>query len=68
MKRAEEGDSLDTQVKQVMAYASSRGLYLLQSDVYIEKVVSDGQEFNSRPEGSKFLAILKSGDVVFFRS
>jgi hypothetical protein len=57
VNQAEEEDSLDTKVKQLMAYASSRGLYLLQSDVYIEKGVSDGQEVNSRPEGSKLLAI-----------
>ena len=49
-----------------MAYASSRGLGLLQSDVYVEKGVSGGQEFNSRPEGSKLLASLKSGDIVIF--
>jgi putative DNA-invertase from lambdoid prophage Rac len=66
VNQAEEGDSLETQVKQVMAYASSRGLELLQSDVYVEKGVSGGQEFNSRPEGSKLLANLKSGDIVIF--
>jgi putative DNA-invertase from lambdoid prophage Rac len=66
VNQAEEGDSLETQVKQVMAYASSRGLELLQSDVYVEKGVSGGQEFNSRPEGSKLLASLKSGDIVIF--
>jgi putative DNA-invertase from lambdoid prophage Rac len=66
VNQAEEGDSLETQVKQVMAYASSRGLDLLQSDVYVEKGVSGGQEFNSRPEGSKLFASLKSGDIVIF--
>jgi DNA invertase Pin-like site-specific DNA recombinase len=32
----------------------------------VEKGVSGGQEFNSRPEGSRLLASLGSGDIVIF--
>jgi DNA invertase Pin-like site-specific DNA recombinase len=66
VQQANDGDSLDAQVKQVLGYASSRGLELLEKDVFVEKGVSGGQEFNSRPEGSRLLASLGSGDIVIF--
>jgi DNA invertase Pin-like site-specific DNA recombinase len=66
VQQANDGDSLDAQVKQVLGYASSRGLELLEKDVFVEKGVSGGQEFNSRPEGSRLLACLGSGDIVIF--
>ena len=66
ISQAEEGDSLETQVRQVLAYASSRGLTLLEDAVFVEKGVSGGQEFNSRPEGARLLASLTSGDIVIF--
>ncbi len=64
--QAEEGDSLETQVRQVLAYASSRALELSESNVFVERGVSEGQEFGSRPAGSKLLAFLHSGDIVIF--
>ena len=66
IQQANDGDSLDAQVKQVLGYASSRGLVLNETDVFVEKGVSGGQEFNSRPEGSRLLASLGSGDIVIF--
>jgi len=66
LTQAEDGDSLETQVRQVLAYASSRGLKLNESDVFVERGVSGGQEFGSRPAGSKLLASLQSGDIVIF--
>lgn len=66
VQQANDGDSLDAQVKQVLGYASSRGLELLEKDVFVERGVSGGQEFNSRPEGSRLLASLGSGDIVIF--
>jgi len=66
LTQAEDGDSLETQVRQVLAYASSRGLELNESDVFVERGVSGGQEFGSRPAGSKLLASLQSGDIVIF--
>jgi DNA invertase Pin-like site-specific DNA recombinase len=65
-QQANDGDSLDAQVKQVLGYASSRGLELHDEGVFVEKGVSGGQEFNSRPEGSRLLASLQSGDIVIF--
>ncbi len=66
LTQAEDGDSLETQVRQVLAYASSRALELNESNVFVERGVSGGQEFGSRPAGSKLLACLQSGDIVIF--
>lgn len=66
LTQAEEGDSLEAQVRQVMAYASSRALELSESNVFVERGVSGGQEFGSRPAGAKLLASLQSGDIVVF--
>lgn len=66
LQQASDGDSLEAQVKQVLGYASSRGLVLDQDGVFVEKGVSGGLEFNSRPEGSRLLACLGSGDIVIF--
>jgi putative DNA-invertase from lambdoid prophage Rac len=66
LTQAQDGDSLEAQVRQVLAYASSRALELTESDVFVERGVSGGQEFGSRPAGSKLLACLTSGDIVIF--
>jgi DNA invertase Pin-like site-specific DNA recombinase len=66
IQQANEGDSLEAQVKQVLGYASSRGLELQEDCVFVERGVSGGQEFGSRPAGSKLLACLGSGDIVIF--
>jgi DNA invertase Pin-like site-specific DNA recombinase len=66
VQQATEGDSLESQTKQVLSYSVSRGLELNESDVFIERGVSGGLEFNSRPEGSRLLESLKSGDVLIF--
>lgn len=39
IQQANDGDSLDAQVKQVLGYASSRGLELLEDGVFVEKRV-----------------------------
>ncbi len=66
VKQVKDGDSLESQVKQVLSYSLSRGLELNENDVFIEKGISGGSEFNSRPEGSRLFQNLKSGDVVIF--
>ena len=66
LQQANDGDSLEAQVKQVLGYASSRGLELHEDAVFVEKGISGGQEFGSRPAGSKLLASLQSGDIVIF--
>lgn len=66
IQQAKEGDSLEAQIKQVTSYALSRGLDLDESFVFVERGVSGGLEFNSRPEGSKLLEVIKSGDILIF--
>lgn len=66
VQQANEGDSLEAQIKQVTSYASSRGLELDEGSVYVERGISGGLEFNSRPEGSKLLEVIQSGDILIF--
>ncbi len=66
LQQASEGESLETQKKQVLGYAESRGLKLNCDDVFIEKGVSGGAEFKTRPQGAKLLKALKDGDTVIF--
>lgn len=66
LQQANEGESLETQKKQVISYAESRGLTLVCEDVFIEKGVSGGVEFNSRPEGARLISLLSSGDTLIF--
>lgn len=66
IQQANEGDSLEAQIKQVTSYASSRGLDLNESSVFVERGVSGGLEFNSRPEGSKLLNVIQAEDVLIF--
>jgi DNA invertase Pin-like site-specific DNA recombinase len=66
LQQATEGESLETQKKQVLGYAESRGLKLNCEDVFIEKGVSGGAEFKTRPQGARLLEALKEGDTVIF--
>lgn len=66
IQQANEGDSLEAQIKQVTSYALSRGLSLDESCVFVERGVSGGLEFNSRPEGSKLLEVIQRGDILIF--
>jgi len=62
VKQAEQGESLGVQQRQIEGYALQHGLTLDQ--VVIERGVSGAVPLGKRPEGSKLLARLKSGDVV----
>jgi DNA invertase Pin-like site-specific DNA recombinase len=66
LQQATEGESLETQKRQVLGYAESRGLKLNCEDVFIEKGVSGGAEFKTRPQGAMLLEALKDGDTVIF--
>jgi DNA invertase Pin-like site-specific DNA recombinase len=66
LHQAMEGESLETQKKQVLGYAESRGLKLGCEDVFIEKGVSGGVEFKERPEGARLLQALKENDTIIF--
>lgn len=66
LTQAKEGESLEAQRLQVTSYAISKGLQLLEKDIYVEAGVSGGTEFQERPEGFKLLQILAEGDMVVF--
>lgn len=66
IQQANEGDSLEAQIKQVTSYAASRGLELSKNDVFVERGISGGSEFFNRPEGSRLLGAIGSGDVLIF--
>jgi putative DNA-invertase from lambdoid prophage Rac len=64
--QAREGESLETQRRQVVSYADSKGLELPQENVYVEAGVSGSMEFRARPEGGKLYDKVQSGDMVIF--
>lgn len=64
IQQADHGDSLEAQIKQVTSYAASRGLVLPESGIFVERGVSGGSEFANRPEGSRLLSAISSGDVL----
>ena len=66
LQQATEGESLETQKKQVIGYAESRGLDLPSENVFIERGVSGGVEFKTRPEGARLIELLQTGDTVIF--
>lgn len=66
VQQADHGDSLEAQIRQVTSYAASRGLELTENDVFVERGVSGGSEFANRPEGSRLLEVIASGDVLIF--
>lgn len=66
LQQATEGESLETQRKQVMGYAESRGLNLAFENILIERGVSGGAEFKTRPEGARLIEQLQDGDMVIF--
>lgn len=66
LQQATEGESLETQKKQVIGYAESRGLDLSCENVFIERGNSGGAEFKTRPEGARLIELLQTGDTVIF--
>ena len=66
LQQATEGESLETQKKQVIGYAESRGLDLPPENVFVERGVSGGAEFKTRPEGARLVELLQVGDTVIF--
>lgn len=66
VQQATEGDSLETQRKQIQGYALSKGLHLPDERVFIESGVSGGSNFEDRTEGGRLLQMLIEGDTVIF--
>ena len=60
--QVDEGLSLDVQQRQILGYAQIHDLEV--NSFFIEKGISGSKPFDERPEGSKLIHQLKSGDVV----
>lgn len=56
-----DGTSLKSQCEQIRAYATMKGLNL--ADVFIDAGVSGGKPLALRPEGSKLVELVGSGEV-----
>ena len=66
LQQANDGDSLETQLKQIGSYSSLKGFEIPSENFVTERGVSGGLEFEKRPEGSKLFEKLGSGDVLIF--
>jgi putative DNA-invertase from lambdoid prophage Rac len=65
-QQANEGDSLETQLKQIESYAVLKGFQIPPENFITEKGVSGSLEFECRPEGARLVRCLQSGDVLVF--
>jgi DNA invertase Pin-like site-specific DNA recombinase len=61
-----EGDSLETQERQIHAYAATKGWSVANENIFIEAGVSGSIDFSERPASARLLSVLKSGDTIIF--
>ena len=66
LSQAREGESLEAQRRQVIAYALSKGLELTEDNIFVEAGVSGGIDFQERPEGSRLIECVLPGDMIVF--
>ena len=66
LQQANDGDSLETQLKQITSYASLKGYDIPPENFITERGVSGSVEFEKRPEGLKLFEKLETGDVLIF--
>jgi DNA invertase Pin-like site-specific DNA recombinase len=66
LQQANDGDSLETQLKQINSYSALKGYEIPLENFITERGVSGSLEFESRPEGSKLFERLEAGDVLIF--
>ena len=66
LQQANDGDSLETQLKQITSYASLKGYDIPLENFITERGISGSVEFEKRPEGLKLFEKLESGDVLIF--
>jgi DNA invertase Pin-like site-specific DNA recombinase len=66
LQQANEGDSLETQLKQITSYASLKGYDIPPENFITERGISGSVEFEKRPEGLKLFEKLETGDVLIF--
>lgn len=56
-----DGSSLETQQQQIKGYCAMKGFQLVQ--VYVDAAISGGKRIDERPEGSKLMQSIRSGEV-----
>lgn len=66
LSQAREGESLETQKRQVSSYATSRGVELADANIFVEAGVSGSTEFAKREQGAVLCTALQAGDMVIF--
>ena len=66
LQQANEGESLDTQLRQIQSYSVLKGFEIPLENFVTERGVSGSVEFHKRPEGSKLFEKLNAGDVLIF--
>jgi len=66
LQQANEGESLDTQLKQIQSYSDLKGFGIPPENFITERGVSGSLEFERRPEGGRLFNQLVSGDVLIF--
>jgi DNA invertase Pin-like site-specific DNA recombinase len=66
LQQANDGDSLETQLKQITSYASLKGYDIPPENFITERGISGSVEFEKRPEGLKLFERLETGDVLIF--
>ncbi len=66
LQQANEGESLDTQLKQIQSYSILKGFDIPLENFITERGVSGSLEFEKRPEGGKLFNQLAEGDILIF--
>lgn len=66
LQQANEGESLETQLRQIQSYSVLKGFEIPSENLITEKGVSGSIEFERRLEGGKLFQQLVSGDVLIF--
>ena len=66
LQQANEGESLETQLRQIQSYSVLKGFEIPPENFITEKGVSGSLEFERRPEGSRLFSQLASGDILIF--
>jgi putative DNA-invertase from lambdoid prophage Rac len=66
LQQANEGESLDTQLRQIKSYSDLKGYKIPDENLVAEKGVSGSLEFEKRPQGAHLFVNLQRGDVLIF--
>jgi putative DNA-invertase from lambdoid prophage Rac len=61
-RQADEGVSLDEQIRRIEGRALEQGWQIVE--IFVERGVSGSVPLGNRPEGARLLAVLQPGDIV----